>query len=107
MAPAVTTHFSTQRCALVHLVQRSVWAKDHALISASFLNVRVKRDGELSTDHRLLGCNSRLERPTESTPGLHKIRPARIFSVAENVAKARLWIITCPFRISSNTSAEP
>ena len=39
--------------------------------------------------------------------GLHNIRPARSFlaarenSVAENVAKARLRIITCPFRISS------
>ena len=47
------------------------------------------------------------------TPGLHNIRPAghmrparsflaaRENSVAENVAKARLRIITCPFRISS------
>ena len=46
-------------------------------------------------------------------PGLHNIRPAghmrparsflaaRENSVAENVAKARLRIITCPFRISS------
>jgi len=31
--------------------------------------------------------------------GLHNKRPARTFSVAENVAKARLRII-CPFRIS-------
>ena len=47
------------------------------------------------------------------TAGLHNIRPAghmrparsflgaRENSVAENVAKARLRIITCPFRISS------
>ena len=46
-------------------------------------------------------------------PGLHNIRPvghmrparsflaARENSVAENVAKARLRIITCPFKISS------
>ena len=71
------------------------------IVGASFKYV----DGtELSVDQETMKSILPYQHPRA---GLHNIRPARSFlqarenSVAENVAKARLRIITCPFRISS------
>ena len=110
----VCSRFGVELCCIyVKTSQRDSSKKDISKKTAKNLQWRLQSDKNYMFFRITFSRNSLCGKDKKTRAGLHNIRPAgpmrparsflaaRENSVAENVAKARLRIITCPFRISS------